>query len=41
MFCYNRDTYLENVMPLLINALPVAGLFCGIITEIEPEEEDL
>lgn len=32
---YNRDTYLENVIPLLINALPVAGLFCGIITAIE------
>ena len=38
---YNRCAYLENVIHLLINALPVAGLFCGIITAIEPEEEDL
>lgn len=37
----NEDTYLENVILLLINALPVAGLFCDIITAIEPEEEDL
>ena len=35
VFCYNEDAYLENVIPLLINALPVAGIFCGIITAIE------